>query len=83
MLIQPTGGLILWSRSFNPTFLNLESTSRSPVNSLVRDVIMENKAVVAKGEEQGLDKDGFSVRWTLENGLGLVFVVSMALTLPL
>lgn len=37
---------------------------------------MENKAVVAKGEEQGLDKDGFSVRWTLENGLGLVFVVS-------
>ena len=36
---------------------------------------MENKAIVSKGEEQGIDKDGFSVRWTLENGLGLVFVV--------
>lgn len=38
---------------------------------------MENKSIVAKGEEQGLDSDGFSVRWTLENGLGLVFVVSL------
>lgn len=38
---------------------------------------MENKAIVSKGEEQGIDKDGFSVRWTLENGLGLVFVVSV------
>ncbi|KAJ9120892.1 hypothetical protein QFC22_002827 [Naganishia vaughanmartiniae] len=81
--ISHESGLILWSRSFNPTFLNLASTSRSPVNSLVRDVIMENKAIVAKGEEQGLDSDGFSVRWTLENGLGLVFVVVFPALLPL
>ncbi|GHJ84366.1 hypothetical protein NliqN6_0768 [Naganishia liquefaciens] len=81
--ISHESGLILWSRSFNPTFLNLESTSRSPVNSLVRDVIMENKAIVSKGEEQGIDKDGFSVRWTLENGLGLVFVVVFPALLPL
>lgn len=29
-------------------------------------------------EEKGYEKDGFSVRWTVENGLGLVFVVCLA-----
>lgn len=27
-------------------------------------------------QEEGVQKDGFSIRWTVENGLGLVFVVS-------
>lgn len=30
---------------------------------------------MANGEEQGLEKDGYSVRWSVDNGLGLVFVV--------
>lgn len=29
-----------------------------------------------RSEEEGLEKDGYSVKWTMENGLGLVFVVS-------
>jgi signal recognition particle receptor subunit alpha len=32
----------------------------------------------ARGEEEGVEKDGFRIRWTVENGLGLVFVVSVA-----
>lgn len=27
-------------------------------------------------EQDGFERDGYSVRWTMENGLGLVFVVS-------
>lgn len=30
----------------------------------------------ARTEEDGFEKDGYSIRWTMENGLGLVFVVS-------
>lgn len=44
--------------------------------------MIENKASV-KGEEDGMEKDGFSVRWTVENGLGLVFVVVFPALLPL
>jgi signal recognition particle receptor subunit alpha len=43
------------------------------VNALIREVMIEGKA---RTEEDGFEKDGYSIRWTMENGLGLVFVVS-------
>lgn len=69
------GGLILWSRSFTPTFSALAATPASPVNALIREAIIEGKA---RSEDEGFEKEGYSVRWTMENGLGLVFVVSRA-----
>lgn len=66
------GGLILWSRSFTPTFQTLAVSSASPINALVKEAFIENKT---RGEDDGFEKDGYNVRWTMENGLGLVFVV--------
>jgi signal recognition particle receptor subunit alpha len=54
----------------------LAVTPTSPVNALVREFI-EGKTA------DGFEKDGYSVRWTLENGLGLVFVVVFPALLPL
>jgi hypothetical protein len=68
-----TGGLILWSKSFTPAFTALALTQSSPVNSLVKETLIEGQS---RGEDDGYEKDGYSVRWTMENGLGLVFVVS-------
>ncbi|ODO10656.1 hypothetical protein I350_01253 [Cryptococcus amylolentus CBS 6273] len=80
--ISHQSGLVLWSRSFTPAFSALASSPNSPVNALVRSTFIEGKAV-SNGEEEGLEKDGFSVRWTVENGLGLVFVVVFPALLPL
>lgn len=38
----------------------------------MKEAFIEGKA---HNEEDGFEKDGYSVRWTMENGLGLVFVV--------
>lgn len=67
------GGLILWSRSFTPAFTELAASVNSPVNSLIREALIEGKA---RGEDETFERDGYSVKWTMENGLGLVFVVS-------
>lgn len=68
------GGLVLWSRSFTPAFSALAVTPTSPVNALIRDII----------EGKSTDEvDGYSVKWTLENGLGLVFVAVYPALLPL
>lgn len=67
------GGLILWSRSFTPAFTDLAASVNSPVNSLIKEALIEGKA---RGEDEVFERDGYSVRWTMENGLGLVFVVS-------
>ncbi|WVQ70766.1 hypothetical protein IAR50_000288 [Cryptococcus sp. DSM 104548] len=80
--ISHQSGLVLWSRSFTPAFSALASSPNSPVNALVKSTFIEGKAV-SNGEEEGLEKDGFSVRWTVENGLGLVFVVVFPALLPL
>lgn len=80
--ISHASGLILWSKSFNPTFRTLASASNSPVNALIKDIMIENKPA-GKAEEEGIERDGFSVRWTVENGLGLVFVVVFPALLPL
>lgn len=68
-----SGGLILWSRSFTPAFTDLAASVNSPVNSLIKEALIEGKA---RGEDEVFERDGYSVRWTMENGLGLVFVVS-------
>ncbi|WVW80739.1 hypothetical protein I302_102725 [Kwoniella bestiolae CBS 10118] len=78
--ISHQNGLILWSRSFTPTFETLAKTSASPVNALIKEAFIEGKA---RNEEEAFEKDGYSVRWTMENGLGLVFVVVFPALLPL
>nr|ODN95967.1 signal recognition particle receptor subunit alpha [Cryptococcus depauperatus CBS 7855] len=80
--ISHQSGLVLWSRSFTPTFSALVSSPASPVNALIKSTFIEGKAM-ANGEELGVEKDGYSVRWTVENGLGLVFVVVFPALLPL
>lgn len=60
---------MLWSRSFTPAFASLAASSASPVNALVREALIEGK------DADGFERDGYSVRWQLENSLGLVFVV--------
>ncbi|RXK41918.1 signal recognition particle receptor subunit alpha [Tremella mesenterica] len=74
-----TGGLVLWSKSFTPAFSTLVTSTASPINALVREGFIENRLT----EETGYEKDGYSVRWTMENGLGLVFVVVFPALLPL
>ncbi|WRT70790.1 uncharacterized protein IL334_007789 [Kwoniella shivajii] len=78
--ISHQNGLILWSRSFTPTFASLAQTAASPVNALIKEAFIEGKV---HNEEEGYEKDGYSVRWTMENGLGLVFVVVFPALLPL
>ncbi|CAK9784003.1 P-loop containing nucleoside triphosphate hydrolase protein [Cutaneotrichosporon oleaginosum] len=78
--ISHQSGVILWSRSFTPTFAALAMTPASPVNALIREVMIEGKA---RTEDEGFEKDGYSIRWTMENRLGLVFVVVFPALLPL
>ncbi|OXG74702.1 signal recognition particle receptor subunit alpha [Cryptococcus neoformans var. grubii Br795] len=80
--ISHQSGLVLWSRAFTPTFETLANTPNSPINALIKSTFIEGKAM-ANGEEQGLEKDGYSVRWSVDNGLGLVFVVVFPALLPL
>ena len=61
---------MLWSRSFTPAASQLASSVASPVNSLVRDALIEGKTA-----ENNYEKDGYSVRWTFFNELELIFVV--------
>ncbi|RSH86989.1 hypothetical protein EHS25_003477 [Saitozyma podzolica] len=75
--ISHQSGLVLWSRSFTPAFASLAASSASPVNALVREALIEGK------DADGFERDGYSVRWQLENSLGLVFVVVFPALLPL
>lgn len=61
---------MLWSRSFTPTASQLASSAASPVNSLIRDALIEGKTA-----EERYEKDGYAVRWTFFNELELIFVV--------
>lgn len=70
-----SGGLILWSRSFTPAFSALALTPASPVNALVKESFIEGQL---RGEQEGFERDGYSVRWAMENSLGLVFVVGIS-----
>ena len=61
---------MLWSRSFTPAASQLASSAASPVNSLIRDALIEGKTA-----EDHYERDGYAVRWTFFNELELIFVV--------
>ncbi|EJD05749.1 P-loop containing nucleoside triphosphate hydrolase protein [Fomitiporia mediterranea MF3/22] len=70
--ISHKGGLVLWKRSFTPTAAqSVANPSTSPVNSLIRDVLIEGRS----GENK-YEKDGYAIRWTFVNELELIFVVA-------
>ncbi|KAK0502831.1 signal recognition particle, alpha subunit, N-terminal-domain-containing protein [Armillaria luteobubalina] len=69
--ISHRGGIVLWSRSFTPEASHLASSSASPVNSLIREALIEGRTTDEKYE-----KDGYAVKWTFVNDLELIFVVA-------
>ncbi|KAF8654180.1 hypothetical protein AX16_003709 [Volvariella volvacea WC 439] len=69
--ISHKGGLVLWSRSFLPPTSQLATSSVSPVNSLIREALIEGRTA-----EQKYEKDGYAVRWAFFNELELIFVVA-------
>jgi hypothetical protein len=71
-----SGGIVLWSRSFTPDAAQLASSSASPVNSLIREALIEGRTA-----EDRYEKDGYAVKWTFVNDLELIFVVSSLLNL--
>ncbi|CAE6441880.1 unnamed protein product [Rhizoctonia solani] len=62
--ISHKGGAILWSRSFTP--------SSSPVNSLVREAIIQDRTA----PEDVFEKDGYAIKFKFVNDLELIFVVA-------
>ncbi|KIK63638.1 hypothetical protein GYMLUDRAFT_40706 [Collybiopsis luxurians FD-317 M1] len=69
--ISHKGGIVLWSRSFTPEASHIASSAASPVNSLIREALIESKTTDEKYE-----KDGYAVKWTFVNDLELIFVVA-------
>ncbi|KAF7338667.1 Signal recognition particle binding protein [Mycena venus] len=69
--ISHKGGIVLWTRSFTPDASHLASSSASPVNSLIREALIEGRTTDEKYE-----KDGYAVKWTFVNDLELIFVVA-------
>lgn len=72
------GGVVLWSRSFTPSAAQAASSPASPVNGLIRDVLIEGRAA-----EQTYEKGGYAVKWTFVNDLELIFVVAYQRVLQL
>ena len=68
---------MLWARSFTPAASNTAASSSSPVNSLVREALIEGRSSDGKYE-----KDGYAVKWTFVNDLELIFVVRDAFLSP-
>ncbi|KAK7440197.1 hypothetical protein VKT23_017139 [Stygiomarasmius scandens] len=69
--ISHKGGIVLWSRSFTPEAKTIASSSASPVNSLIREALIEGRTT-----DQKYEKDGYAVKWTFVNDLELIFVVA-------
>lgn len=61
---------MLWSRSFTPEASHIASSAASPVNSLIREALIEGRTT-----EERYEKDGYAVKWTFVNDLELIFVV--------
>ncbi|KAH7103920.1 P-loop containing nucleoside triphosphate hydrolase protein [Auriculariales sp. MPI-PUGE-AT-0066] len=75
--ISHRGGVILWQRSFTPAAESLAASSASPVNSLVRDALIDSR--VSSGGptgDQKYEKDGYAIKWSFVNDLELIFVVA-------
>jgi signal recognition particle receptor subunit alpha len=69
--ISHKGGIVLWSRSFTPEAAHLAASASSPVNSLIREALIEGRTA-----EEKYEKDGYAVKWTFVNDLELIFVVA-------
>ncbi|KAL0070640.1 hypothetical protein AAF712_002483 [Marasmius tenuissimus] len=69
--ISHKGGIVLWSRSFTPEASHIASSSESPVNSLIREALIEGRTA-----EEKYEKGSYAVKWTFVNDLELIFVVA-------
>ncbi|CAI6263332.1 unnamed protein product [Periconia digitata] len=68
--ILTTSGVVLWSRAYVPVGANI-------INSLIRDVFIEER-IQPQSEDSSSKptyrKDGYTLKWTSEKDLGLIFV---------
>src|SRR5258708_2112448 len=71
-----SGGIVLWSRSFTPAAASLSTSASSPVNSLVREALIEGRTT-----GDSYEKDGYAIKWSFVNDLELIFVVRLFDTL--
>src|ERR1700730_2520710 len=78
LIISGVGGIVLWSRSFTPEASRLATSPSPPVNSLIREALIEGRTTDEKYE-----KDGYALKWAFANDLELIFVVSLLPTLIL
>ncbi|OCH87428.1 signal recognition particle binding protein [Obba rivulosa] len=69
--ISHKGGIVLWSRSFTPAASHSTNSAASPVNSLIREALIEGRTA-----EDKYEKDGYAVKWSFVNDLELIFVVA-------
>ena len=76
--ILNTSGVVLWSRSYANVGANI-------INSLIKDVFIEQHGGVAAGSEDGATsskpsfrKDQYTLKWTTARDLGLIFVVCLS-----
>ncbi|KAF9189798.1 hypothetical protein BGZ51_009265 [Haplosporangium sp. Z 767] len=60
--IATKGGLVLWSKAYGPT-------QSSPVNSLIQDVLIEERS-----STQVYFKDNYAIKWSFVNDLNLIFI---------
>ena len=66
--VLTSGGIVLFQRS--P--LSSSASSSAPrylIDRLISDVFMQERS-----SEKGYDEDGYTVKWTFANELGLIFV---------
>ena len=63
----------MWSKSFTPSTSDARS-SATPVNSLVREALLEGRTA------ERYEKDGYAVKWTFVNDLELIFAVSIEMS---
>lgn len=69
--ILTTSGVVLWSRKYAPVGPHV-------INSLIRHVFIEER-VQAQQQDGAImptyRKEGYTLKWTTEKDLGLIFVV--------
>lgn len=61
---------MLWSRSFTPAAATLATSAASPVNTLIRDALIEGR-----DDQEKYERDGYAIKWSFVNDLELIFVV--------
>jgi signal recognition particle receptor subunit alpha len=57
--------------------MTIVQSSGSPLNALIRDVLVEGRSGEGPGAgRESYESGGWKMEWTLANGLELIFVVS-------